>query len=100
MILIDIRQTVCPSPADSVWNRGCSDQYTINQRLSDFSRWRGTKGNDGAGLWHLVTKCGTGPKIGVAWLKSLCQYTATAQPSGNFNLECVYKHDDRFWRWY
>jgi hypothetical protein len=39
------------------WNRLCSDSYSINQRLSDFSRWRGEKTEqDVAGLWHLMSK--------------------------------------------
>ena len=38
------------------WNRDCGLTYTINDRLSDFSQWRGTI-KDSAGLWHLMTKC-------------------------------------------
>lgn len=51
--------TTCPStPASSTaWNRACSSTYAISDRLSDFSQWRGSLGNDGAGLWHLMTQC-------------------------------------------
>lgn len=39
------------------WNRLCTDSYTINRRLSDFSKWRGEKSEqDEAGLWHLMSK--------------------------------------------
>jgi hypothetical protein len=49
----------CPTLIDSnnTWNQNCSYTYTINSRLSDFSIWRGARGNDGAGLWHLMTQC-------------------------------------------
>ncbi|KAJ1553555.1 hypothetical protein HK096_007385 [Nowakowskiella sp. JEL0078] len=61
------------------WNQGCSTSYEISDRLSDFSRWRGTLGNDNAGLWHLVTVCGTGTSVGVAWLGAVCQQNSTMQ---------------------
>lgn len=81
LILLELRDVTCPSSpvADEAWNRACRDDYNINQRLSDFSRWRGTRSNDGAGLWHLLTQCSTGTKIGVAWLAALCQTTAQTQ---------------------
>lgn len=49
----------CPSTPQSnaSWNQGCSSSYTISSRLSDFSQWRATLGDDGAGLWHLMTAC-------------------------------------------
>ncbi|KAI8826643.1 Metallo-peptidase family M12-domain-containing protein [Fimicolochytrium jonesii] len=75
-------QDAC-TPTDPVlkWNRECSDSYSINQRLSDFSAWRGQKEKDDAGLWHLMTNCPTGPSVGVAWLKTLCETTTTVQSS-------------------
>ncbi|KAJ3216236.1 hypothetical protein HK099_005946 [Clydaea vesicula] len=54
------------------WNKGCTDNYGINDRLSDFSQWRGQLAPDEAGLWHLLTACNTGPSVGVAWLSQLC----------------------------
>ncbi|KAF9428857.1 hypothetical protein BGZ94_000743 [Podila epigama] len=65
------------------WNQECSTKYTINDRLSDFSFWRGQGGrsNDNIGLWHLMTKCSTGSILGIAWTKALCQNTAIAQGS-------------------
>lgn len=49
----------CPTIIDknNTWNQNCSSAYSINSRLSDFSIWRGARGNDGAGLWHLMTQC-------------------------------------------
>ncbi|KAI8849148.1 Metallo-peptidase family M12B Reprolysin-like-domain-containing protein [Chytridium lagenaria] len=60
------------------WNRECVSDYTINERLSDFSNWRGNypgAGADNAGLWHLMTGCSSttsGQAVGVAWLKTTC----------------------------
>ena len=52
--LIDIRlQEACGGLG---FNRACSDTYTITNRLSDFSKWRGTQPLD-AGLWHLMSSC-------------------------------------------
>ena len=50
---------VCPTTISRniTWNQNCSSSYTINSRLSDFSIWRGARGEDGAGLWHLMTQC-------------------------------------------
>ncbi|KAF9326399.1 hypothetical protein BG006_010165 [Podila minutissima] len=73
----------CPKiPAKGVaWNQECSTNYTISNRLSDFSFWRGQSGRaaDGIGLWHLMTKCSSGSILGIAWTKALCQTTAVAQ---------------------
>ncbi|KAI8911484.1 Metallo-peptidase family M12-domain-containing protein [Gorgonomyces haynaldii] len=71
-------QTQC-SPSTLPWNRDCSDSYTISQRLSDFAGWRGSQGDDGNGLWHLMTKCSTQPSVGIAWLKTVCQTNAVSQ---------------------
>lgn len=59
LIYLQISVPECPSkPKSSIaWNQGCSSYYSINDRLSDFSLWRGNKGDDGAALWHLMTRC-------------------------------------------
>ncbi|KAF8988480.1 hypothetical protein BGZ52_009261 [Haplosporangium bisporale] len=73
----------CPTtPVKGVaWNQDCSTNYTINNRLSDFSYWRGQNGrsNDSIGLWHLMTKCSSGAILGIAWTGALCQTAAIAQ---------------------
>lgn len=59
LIYIQMSSSQCPrhpKPATN-WNQACSNYYTINDRLSDFSMWRGKRGDDGAALWHLMTKC-------------------------------------------
>ncbi|RHZ61686.1 hypothetical protein Glove_346g184 [Diversispora epigaea] len=79
LIKLEIQDLNCPTTVNQsiAWNRPCSTDYSINNRLSDFSKWRGTLGNDGAALWHLMSKCNTDSKVGVAWLGQLCQYTAS-----------------------
>lgn len=59
LINITIVDSACPTtpnPSQN-WNQQCSTAYSISDRLSDFSQWRGRIGNDGAGLWHLMTNC-------------------------------------------
>lgn len=85
IINIVVRDGSCPDTTDSnfPWNRNCtSDNYSINNRLSDFSQWRATQ-KDSAGLWHLMTNCNTGSEIGVAWLGQLCVQDAS-QSNGQF----------------
>ncbi|KAG1468687.1 hypothetical protein G6F56_003690 [Rhizopus delemar] len=74
LINITIMDSGCPSTVStsSAWNQACSTSYSISQRLSDFSQWRGSIGDDGAGLWHLMTNCATGQEVGVAWLSQVC----------------------------
>lgn len=68
----------CPTTADPAtpWNVGCGS-VTLNDRLSLFSQWRGAKGNDGTGLWHLLSQCTTGSEVGIAWLATLCQTSSS-----------------------
>ncbi|KAF8577548.1 hypothetical protein K439DRAFT_1655063 [Ramaria rubella] len=82
---VDMHDPTCPSPPDTTrpWNVDCNSNVTLNDRLSLFSKWRGDKGEDGTGLWHLMSGCPTGTEVGVAWLGTLCQTTATGTP-GNF----------------
>lgn len=70
-----VQDPTCPTtpPQDTPWNVGCQAAYSLDERLSIFSQWRGYRGDDGAGLWHLMTACTTDTEIGVAWLGTLCQ---------------------------
>ncbi|TPX44797.1 hypothetical protein SeMB42_g04200 [Synchytrium endobioticum] len=79
LVEVSIHQTCTPSNNSIMWNQACSDAYTINNRLSDFSRWRGQKSADQAGLWHLLTNCPTGPSVGIAWLGTVCETKFTSQ---------------------
>ena len=62
----------CPSQPDPTlpWNIPCSSA-ALDDRLSIFSQWRGQKGQDGAGLWHLMSGCPSGTEVGIAWLATL-----------------------------
>ncbi|KAI7862691.1 Metallo-peptidase family M12-domain-containing protein [Spinellus fusiger] len=84
LINITTMSEICPPTPDpsASWNRACADTYTISNRLSDFSLWRSKIGNDGAGLWHLMTNCATGVQVGVAWLSKLCTSTVFTQNNG------------------
>lgn len=59
LINITIMDSNCPTTPNTAtnWNQACSTAYSISTRLSDFSQWRGRIGDDGAGLWHLMTNC-------------------------------------------
>ena len=69
-----------PDSETAPWNRECSADYRIENRLSDFSFWRGAQ-NDKLGLWHLHTKCASFPAIGIAWLGTLCNMGYVKQVS-------------------
>ncbi|KAA1468447.1 hypothetical protein DENSPDRAFT_814694 [Dentipellis sp. KUC8613] len=82
IVELQIQNATCPSSTDpsAPWNVACGNGGTdLNQRLSLFSQWRGQKGSDGAGLWHLMSGCPSGSEVGVAWLGVLCQQSASAQ---------------------
>ncbi|OLY81440.1 Disintegrin and metalloproteinase domain-containing protein B, partial [Smittium mucronatum] len=79
LIYMEVVDNGCPTTPDTTrpWNRDCSTSYSLNNRLSDFSKWRGDRSDDGAGLWHLMTNCPYGSDVGLAWLGSVCQTSAT-----------------------
>ncbi|KAJ7151650.1 Metallo-peptidase family M12-domain-containing protein [Mycena filopes] len=78
IVEVQIQSEVCPNPVNTTmpWDTDCST-VSLNDRLSLFSQWRGDKGPDGAGLWHLMSGCPTGSEVGIAWLATLCQQSAS-----------------------
>ena len=81
---IPILFPICPTTADPAvpWNVNCSTpNVDLDNRLSLFSQWRGAKGNDSAGLWHLMSNCPTGSQVGIAWLGTLCRVNTTTSGS-------------------
>ncbi|KAH8834846.1 zinc metalloprotease [Flagelloscypha sp. PMI_526] len=84
---LQVMNNTCPTKADPAfpWNVDCNAQssnntdITLSDRLSTFSKWRGDKGEDGNGLWHLMSGCPTGSEVGIAWLGTLCQTKAEVQ---------------------
>ncbi|KAG7093935.1 hypothetical protein E1B28_007569 [Marasmius oreades] len=77
IVELSVQQPTCPSQGSSStpWNVNCDTD--IEQRLSLFSSWRGSKGDDGIGLWHLMSGCPTGQEVGIAWMATLCKRTAS-----------------------
>jgi hypothetical protein len=59
LINITVMDPTCDAKVDQKrpWNRACDATYALGDRLSDFSLWRSSMSNDGAGLWHLMTNC-------------------------------------------
>ncbi|KAF5356303.1 hypothetical protein D9756_004273 [Leucocoprinus leucothites] len=78
-----VQQPGCPSTPDSnvPWNVACGN-VTLEQRLSLFSQWRGSQGNDSTALWHLMSGCPTGTEVGIAWLGTLCNQQASPNQQG------------------
>ncbi|KAK2462101.1 hypothetical protein APHAL10511_006564 [Amanita phalloides] len=78
IIELQVQPSTCPTQPDPKlpWNIPCSGA-ALDERLSIFSQWRGQEGQDGAGLWHLMSGCPTGSEVGIAWLATLCQTNAT-----------------------
>ena len=61
IIELVVQNATCPTSAvaGEEWNVGCSNNISLDQRLSMFSQWRGNRSDDGAGLWHLMSACPT-----------------------------------------
>lgn len=84
LIHIEVKDGACPTstPPDAPWNVNCSDTVNLNSRLSTFSKWRSDRGDDGAGLWHLMTNCATESEVGVAWLGTICSQGSRQSENG------------------
>lgn len=78
IVEIQVQNETCPTTADPTapWNVDCTN-VDLTSRLSLFSEWRGQRSNDGIGLWHLMSGCPTGTEVGIAWLGTLCQTSAS-----------------------
>jgi hypothetical protein len=80
---LTISDAECPGtpPAATPWNIPCGNT-TIDDRLNDFSQWRGSR-NDTNAYWTLLSNCPTGAEVGLAWLGQACISEVTqAQDSG------------------
>lgn len=88
---VTISPAGCPAtPADATkWNVGCSDAYTMTDRLNDFSTWRGNLVGDTNAYWSLFTTCNTGAEVGLAWLGQLCNHGGTSQQSNGGSSQTV-----------
>lgn len=77
----------CPSTAttEAPWNIDCGDgSVTITDRLNLFSAWRGQH-NDTNAYWTLLSTCGTGSAVGLAWLGQVCAEGAETSTSDGVN---------------
>ncbi|KAL7752905.1 hypothetical protein RI367_001908 [Sorochytrium milnesiophthora] len=75
---LTVRLQCGPEP----WNKQCNAGYPIENRLSDFSQWRGQQNSD-EGLWHLVSNCPTLPTVGIAWSSTICQTNSAAMANSD-----------------
>ncbi|RKP21882.1 zincin [Rozella allomycis CSF55] len=81
--IIDIAiMTECNQGKNMTWNRECSSSYSMLERLSDFSMWRGYNRGKEAGLWHLLTACSSMPAIGLSWGGTLCMSSTYQNSEG------------------
>jgi hypothetical protein len=73
----------CPTSQQSStpWNQGCSGSITIQDRLNQFSQWRGQQ-SDSFSHWTLLSTCNTGSAVGLAWLGQACT-SGSQRNSGN-----------------
>ncbi|KAF7933717.1 uncharacterized protein EAE98_003426 [Botrytis deweyae] len=83
---LTISDAACPATASSSapWNVGCSDSVTIQDRLNLFSAWRGERQDTNA-YWTLLSTCGTGSAVGLAWLGQACVTDAQVASTSSGN---------------
>ncbi|PBP22000.1 ADAM 8 precursor [Diplocarpon rosae] len=83
---LTLSDAVCPgtAPSTAPWNVACSDSVTIQDRLNLFSAWRGDRADTNA-YWTLLSKCGTGSAVGLAWLGQACVATSQVASSSSGN---------------
>jgi hypothetical protein len=63
----------CPASQQQAtpWNQDCSGSISIQDRLNQFSQWRGQQ-KDTYSHWTLLSTCNTGSAVGLAWLGQAC----------------------------
>ncbi|KAK4144041.1 Metallo-peptidase family M12-domain-containing protein [Dichotomopilus funicola] len=95
---LTISEPDCPStpPAGAQWNRPCTDSATVDTRLSLFSEWRG-QWKDGNAFWTLLSMCGTGSTVGLAWLGAVCQEGASTRGNETSASANVVVHTPTEW---
>ncbi|OAK98043.1 hypothetical protein IQ06DRAFT_253145 [Phaeosphaeriaceae sp. SRC1lsM3a] len=78
----------CPTSQQQAtpWNQACSSSITIQDRLNQFSQWRGQQ-RDQYSHWTLLSTCNTGSAVGLAWLGQAC--TDGSQKNSGSSAETV-----------
>ncbi|RKP01189.1 hypothetical protein CXG81DRAFT_5612, partial [Caulochytrium protostelioides] len=93
LIKVTLMDVCSTGTTTTPWNQDCGDNgYAISERLSDFSKWRGTSeatvsnSKVQPGAWHLLTKCNSGASVGVAWVGQVCNAEAKYQEDASSSL--------------
>ncbi|CAG8951409.1 hypothetical protein HYFRA_00007324 [Hymenoscyphus fraxineus] len=83
---LTISEAACPAVpnAGAPWNVPCSPSVSIQDRLNLFSAWRGQRPDTNA-YWTLLSTCGTGSAVGLAWLGQACVATSQVATQNNVN---------------
>lgn len=64
-----------PKMNEFCWNVPCKDSINLSDRLSSFSKWRGTQ-DDKIAIYHLLTGCSETTMVGLAWTGYVCQFSS------------------------
>jgi hypothetical protein len=83
-----VTEADCPTSQQQAtpWNQACSSSISIQDRLNQFSQWRGQQ-RDQYSHWTLLTTCNTGSAVGLAWLGQAC--TEGSQRNSGSTAETV-----------
>lgn len=83
---LTISDPSCPgTPQQAVpWNVGCGGNVDIQDRLNLFSGWRGQQADTNA-YWTLLSTCGSGSAVGLAWLGQACVQASQVATSASGN---------------
>ena len=83
-VILGLLQIIILNSTDThAFNQVCATSYTITNRLSDFSQFRGQQTSDDSGLFHLMSNCPTGTTVGIAWLNLVCTKSSFSQSSSS-----------------
>lgn len=96
---LTISDPSCPSdpPGSRPWNTPCSSMVDMSRRLGLFSDWRAQLRDDNA-AWTLLSTCGSGSTIGIAWIGNLCGSGSSPQSRGSVASTNVVARTDAEWQ--
>jgi hypothetical protein len=82
IISIDLLMDCSGSTSAMEFNRPCSNRIKMDEKLSLFTKWRGSQSAD-AGIYHLVSGCNDADIVGIAWLNQVCQAKPYVDSNGD-----------------
>lgn len=96
---LTISDPSCPSspPRSRPWNTPCSSVVDISRRLGLFSDWRAQQRDDNA-AWTLLSTCGSGSTIGIAWIGNMCGSGSSPESDGSVASTNVVVRTDAEWQ--